>query len=430
MKNKKRYILLFLIFILIISITTSCKKADPNTVHLWMYQRDQNDQIAMLIPDIERYCENNEIPLQIHCYYESEMSYDDYILKRNINLEKNNTIVCGNYNEMRNLNSEHANYENIENYKNIVKSCKNLPYMLVAYTYNIRLINKNLLDVYDINFDKDIMSPTDYRNIIFRLLENGADLSNDSAINNACVTNLMYEYNLNLNNTTKESEIDEEYRNNLANAIRKFVEKSKDRTNIALGCSKTIIDNKTNLTLDIGYGSDCREDNCYYTDFNKNTLLKSLKDTIVLFEPDMIRYAIYINDKITNESTYKLANYMLDSELLGENIRFSCFTLKNDCADNMYMNIVNNNVEIEEYYKENETELKCINEIIERNILNGNISEEFINELSYKTLGMNSLMECFIMNAQLFNINRGEEKTEEFIDINLDNFIKKIKLSL
>ncbi|QSX05877.1 hypothetical protein JYG23_14630 [Sedimentibacter sp. zth1] len=416
------------------NITEEAYNPSPDVVHIWAYQ-DECSDAKRLIPKIENYCKQNNIPVQIHCYLKSEITYDDYILKRNINLGKANTIVCGGFNEMKNLNTKHADYSNVSSFSNIADSCKDLPYILIAYSDYMTLINKKLLNFYDIEYDKEIINKKEYYDLIQQLINKGAKLNSDIAIYESSARLLMEKYNLMLCNIDSENSIDDTYKENLTKAVQEFVDINEDKKEIknndACG-NKIVIDENTNLRLNVGFGSMVADDNRYYTDYSRQTLIKSLKDTMILFEPYNIRYAIYIGENVTNKDTYNVVNYMMSTDIVKNNISLSRLTLKNDCEDKMYsMSSTEATVEDEEeYYIENAQEFVRIENILKDNILNGNINKDFINELMISTYNINLSVETFLINAILYCIQHPDEDVQSYFDKKLDVFLTNIKLRM
>lgn len=79
--------------LLIVLILSGCINTNQDSVvNVWMFEKEYDSQTPKDAERIKKYCEENNIPLKLHYYKENEISYEDYIFKRNINLTSGNTI--------------------------------------------------------------------------------------------------------------------------------------------------------------------------------------------------------------------------------------------------------------------------------------------------------------------------------------------------
>ncbi|QSX05876.1 hypothetical protein JYG23_14625 [Sedimentibacter sp. zth1] len=447
MKSLRKSICIMILLSMMLSMFCSCNRSNltdsgvnnnQNTdysndvINIWMYQ-DKSPNTKRLIPAIEKYCKEKNINYQMHCYSLEEMTYEDYILKRNINLDKANTIVFGGKEEMKNLNINHADYSNVSAFSNIADSCKCLTYIPISYHNKMTLINKNLLNLYEVECNKEIICKKEYYELIQQLIDKGAKFDNDFLMCELKARLLMEKYELILSDNDTQSSIDNTYIENLKKAVQEFVNINKDRIEFKDGkVSKVIIDEYTNLKLTVGFNPLSYDNHRYYVDENNEILIKSLKDTIIFFEPKYIDYAIYIGENVTNNGTFDLVNYMMSADTIRKNYGSHTFMLKNDCKENLLcMSTTDTELEDEkEYYIENAQEFVRIDNILNDNIYNGNINKEFINELMISSYLPNYFINAFISSCLLYCTAYPDQDVQSCLDHKLDDFITTIKLMM
>lgn len=424
MKNIKKLICIIIILSFIITMICGCDKdSDSQVIHIWHYYGTNED----LSSDIERYCKQNNISYQLHFYSQDELSFEDYYLKRNTSLAKNNTIVIGDINDMQNLDkNSHADYSNVEAYKNVADTCKNLPFISVGYNARISLINKKLLDYYNVEYSQDIILQDDLSDIVFELINNGAvfNAKNLSAI---YINSLLEKYNIGLTYNSTAQDIDDVYEENLKSAVEDIINKNFKYNMEAYDCLnyidlQDIVDEKTNMKLAVGF--EMGDDN-FYTKFGfngTNSFVESLKDTIVYFEPFGISYGIYIGKSVTNESVYDLANFMMSRKMIS-----NYTTLKNNKYGNMEYLSASSDEELSKYYHENEQELIRINEVLNKNIFNGNISSEVAKIIESKSFNLSGSVMLYLVSAIEANSEKNMS-SEEYIKETFEDFISRLKI--
>ncbi|WP_313371344.1 hypothetical protein, partial [Sedimentibacter sp.] len=88
--NKKlKYIRLFMITASIL-ILTSCAEQEDEVVNIWYYEYEFNPNggiIEKAIEYMDRFAEINDINIEVSKYSYKDMSFDDYVLKRNLAIE-------------------------------------------------------------------------------------------------------------------------------------------------------------------------------------------------------------------------------------------------------------------------------------------------------------------------------------------------------
>lgn len=464
MKKNKNIVLIFIFIIFIVSIS-GCKNDNSNNkelnedslpdgydtseevIHIWKYVGTNNgENTSKLIPLIEYYCKTNNIPYQLHCYYENEITFEDYELKRNLNLNNPNTIVFGGTPEFNSkISSEHADYNKIQEYANIADSCKQLPIIPISYMYDINLLNKKLLDYYSIQYDKEIVLFDDYYEILNQLINSGAKFNITWQYFYLDTTYLCKKNNLFLNIDDTSEKIDDNYINSFKSVVKELLKRGNDLNifeSTESGFEYDLIDENTNMKLFVGKNSSSDTHLYYMPDYNGNNnnyLVQDISDTLIYFVPRYIEYAIYIGENVTNEKIYDIANYMMSSDFLSQ-YTFGNYMLKNDNENNLYKPSVTSdtayNEQVLEYCNNNANAIKNIDKILNENILNGNISSESVKTLINNTYKINYFISSniykFVYDIYVDSKTSGsiDKSTQNFFDNQMEDFITSLKLRL
>lgn len=158
------------------TIVNSVTKGD-DTIQLWYYyfgiEKGIND---VLINGIKNYCEINEIPLEVHNYDSDTITYEDYILKRNIAAVTGNFISIDSLIRMNNLPKDSAaDYTKLENYSKLFDVHKGRECISLGMHYTGLFINKKAIDYYGIDTSQTpVITYTDYLKIKQEMKEKGA----------------------------------------------------------------------------------------------------------------------------------------------------------------------------------------------------------------------------------------------------------------
>lgn len=192
-------IIITISLILLIGCNNSTGKDDQRAeIQLWWYDEGDGNNIddnkiqainstRALVEKVKSYCTTAEVPLKLNVYKNSEISYENYVLKRNVNLSKKNVIIMDNASNLYELNQGHCDYNKIDNYKNLYPSLKNLSFIPLDMNTNIFTVNSELLKEYNINLEKNVISYNEYIDCIIKIKEAGGKLQG----NNAAYLNLI-----------------------------------------------------------------------------------------------------------------------------------------------------------------------------------------------------------------------------------------------
>ncbi len=174
--KKKRLVLIILIITMIFTLT-SCSKIKNNnaTIQLWWYKykKSGGDTVENVIMELKYYCDKNNIPIEIIQYSEDTLAYEDYILKRNAAMTSGNIITIDDARNLTDIAKHHADYSKAENYKNLFDAYKDKFCIPIGIVYTARSISNKVLEYYNINTDRSIITYNDYLDIKQQIKEQG-----------------------------------------------------------------------------------------------------------------------------------------------------------------------------------------------------------------------------------------------------------------
>lgn len=174
--KRKRLVLIILIITMIFTMTSCSKiKNDNATIQLWWYnyKNGGGDAVENVIRKLKQYCDENNIPIEIIQYSEDTLAYEDYILKRNTAMASGNMIIIDDASRLTDIAKHHADYSKVENYKNLFDAYKGKFSIPIGIYYTARPISNKILEYYNINTDKSIITYNDYLDIKQRIKEQG-----------------------------------------------------------------------------------------------------------------------------------------------------------------------------------------------------------------------------------------------------------------
>ncbi len=174
----KKFISIILM-ILTIFLFTSCDsvKNDNATIQVWCYNYSNSgwytEAIVNVIKELEAYCEENNIPIEIVQYSEDTLAYEDYILKRNSAMANGNMITIDDARRMHDIKKYHADYSKVENYNKLFDAYKDRFCIPIGMGYRSRAIDNKILEYYGLSTDKSVITYNDYLNIKQQIREKG-----------------------------------------------------------------------------------------------------------------------------------------------------------------------------------------------------------------------------------------------------------------
>ena len=174
----------FISIILIIStifLFTSCNsvKNENATIQIWWYNYSNSggytNAIENVIRELEVYCDENSIPIEIVKYSEDTLAYDDYILKRNSAMANGNMITIDDARRLHEIEKYHADYSKVENYSKLFDVYKDRFCIPIGVGYQSNILNNEVLSYYGISTDRSIITYNDYLDIKQQIRENGGN---------------------------------------------------------------------------------------------------------------------------------------------------------------------------------------------------------------------------------------------------------------
>ncbi|SHJ86455.1 hypothetical protein SAMN02745248_01149 [Hathewaya proteolytica DSM 3090] len=331
MKKKIIAVMVLLVYVLTI---VGCGKSDINNskdkVQIWSYKDEietgKSEYTLELISKARNYCNNNNIPYEMCSYSSKDMSKNDYVLKRNLSISKGNSICIGDMMEMEQCPKQHADYSKIPNYSNINESFKGFRYIPLDINLKIRLINRELLDIYNLKYNNEFINDSEYYEIILSLIEEGASLSIEEDFSDLGIVDIFpEEYLKTLIRCSEPSYTDigkknydkESYKKLYKGIIIKFINKYKNQIKNKVVWAdwdtRNIKDGKTGKNFD-------EYEMVNFTDIwntnNHITLDIDFEKYVPSYNIRSSKYCIYMSEKVTNNKAYDLVNYLISEEAL------------------------------------------------------------------------------------------------------------------
>lgn len=174
-----RKIIFFLLIIMTLILSSCQSKEETDTVKVWWYKQSDgyniyNYTVLSALEEMEEYAQNNNIKLEITKFYEDILSYDDYILKRNAAVESGDVdILFDTVSNLYSLRNKNGDYTRLDTYSDILNSFKGYYCLPICYHTRAKVMNNEVLKLYDINCSK-VISLDEYYEIKQRLRNSGA----------------------------------------------------------------------------------------------------------------------------------------------------------------------------------------------------------------------------------------------------------------
>lgn len=176
MKRTHIFLSLFLIIIL-----TSCSKQigeEKDIVKIWWYKHEQgtvyNHIIERAIERIKTQAFLDDAEIDIKEFSHSDLSYDDYILKRNLAIEHNDLdIAFDTSTGLYSLRGKEGSYDKMKNYENIFDNFKNQYCVPLCTDLRVNFVNNDVLRKYNIQ-PENAITLDEYYEIKQRMKESGA----------------------------------------------------------------------------------------------------------------------------------------------------------------------------------------------------------------------------------------------------------------
>lgn len=321
--KKKRLVLIILIITMIFTMTSCSKiKNDNATIQLWWYnyKKGGGDAVENVISRLKHYCDKNNIPIEIIQYSEDTLAYEDYILKRNAAMASGNMITIDDARSLTDIAKHHADYSKVENYKNLFDVYKDKFCIPIGIRYTARPISNKVLEYYNINTDRSIITYNDYLDIKQQIKEQGGRFKL-----NKLEHRQLLDYYL-IKNGLKFINEDSSIINN-TDEFKKAIKKASIEMYDDLKLYYKDYDNIEFLYTDwtendnIIYDQDSGEKLLNYEEVNESVTsygkyyrqYDSILDTTYVITYEIFKSpCVYMYKKITNQKIYDVLNQLLD----------------------------------------------------------------------------------------------------------------------
>lgn len=173
-------IFLFLSIILI-AILTSCSEQtgeEKDIVKIWLYKYENdilyNHIVESAVDRIMFQADLDDIEIDIKQFSQSELGYDDYILKRNLAIEHGDLdMAFDTAASLYALRDKAGSYDRIKNYENIFDNFKNQYCIPLCTDLRVNFVNNDVLTKYNIQ-PKNVITLDEYYDIKQRMKATGA----------------------------------------------------------------------------------------------------------------------------------------------------------------------------------------------------------------------------------------------------------------
>lgn len=333
---RKRLISIILIMMMIVPLSSCIKGSDERRVdndtinntdkiQLWYYDfKNMNSHaVSAIVSSAKEYCRAKNIPLEIISYDENTISYEDYILKRNLALSYGNMIVIESPRFMQDIAKHHADYTKIENYNNLLSIYKDRFCIPLGIVYETFYLENKAMEYYGINtYTNPIITYYDYLEMKQDMKKMGARF-----VLNSRELDDLTEYYLNINGLLYINYDSEILQNE--NKLKEMLKKS-----VLDLCNDIIIYNNGKLETENEEESSERGSHIY-DENSELTLWEDWLNTNGFFNVDSLKVlerdidnfpnktlmvnskyssgspCFYMYKKITNDKIYDLANYIV-----------------------------------------------------------------------------------------------------------------------
>ena len=326
----RRFVLVILITIMIFLFTSCNKTNDENAIiQIWSYDFNVHSNtgypktVSTLLSNAKFFCDNNGIPVEIIRYSEKDISYDDYVLKRNAAAATNgNMIIIENVRNISDLDDQQADYTKLESYNKLIDVYKDRFCIPLGVGHRTTYKYNNAINYYNIKTDNPLITYEEYLNIKQQMKEKGARFKISYLEFLEIIDYYLIKNNIKYVNGESE------------------ILKDSNRFNKIL--KNTVIDLCDDFKLyndKVLYGSDLNAKRIVDYSYNKKDfIIYDENSELILSEspeaPLVVHYQNYVNDsiidktfvlnpyvyispcffmykKITNDKIYDLANYIV-----------------------------------------------------------------------------------------------------------------------
>ncbi len=167
--------------VILITILASCSKQtseEKDIVKIWWYKDEldtiHNNIIELAIDRIKSQAFLEDIEIDIKQFSQSDLSYNDYVLKRNLAIEHDDLDLAFDTSvSLYSLRGKEGDYDRIKNYENIFDNFKNQYCIPLCTDLRVNFINNDVLIKYNIQ-PENVITIDEYYEIKQRMKAAGA----------------------------------------------------------------------------------------------------------------------------------------------------------------------------------------------------------------------------------------------------------------
>ena len=321
---KKNY--LFLTFILLFVLTACSKnvnhqKVEDDAVKIWWYEEagvgdgetTYNYVMNKAIEKLKFDAELNDIKMEVNKYSYKDLSYEDYVLKRNAAITYGDVnIIFDKVDNLYQLRDKAGSYEKIEKYEKIFDNFKKQYCIPVFTDMHVNFVNNDVLKKYNIEI-KNVITLNEYYKIKQNMKKAGARFK----LNDKELWELIDYYTMKNNAEvfTKDGKLDVN-KETVKNTILEVVDDLNNYYDYSLNDIETGDTEYKIYEQTSGYefsGLMYNYSALSYEEYDNNRPPIE-KSTIVVMDDDYFKFnipCIFIPENNKNVDAYKLANVLI-----------------------------------------------------------------------------------------------------------------------
>ena len=321
----KKYIVVILVLEML--LFTSCNKLEKNNlnsniVKIWLYEDENNtiytDNMDLILDQLNKSADENNIELEIRKYSSKELSYDNYILKRNAAIASCDVdILFDNAYNLYSIKEYSADYNNLSTFTNVFKNLRQSYCIPIISNITVDIINNDVLDYFNIKTDKVIMTE-EYYEIKQKMKESGAKFKFNEVELNELIKYYINKNNIEILKSEGKLRVNEENIKNTINQIYQDIMKNYDvNDDFEISeLNRTIFEKTTE--------SDFSNMLLYRPSANVKDFIGASNSftitnySLVLNQNDVMKNTtvpcLFINNNTKNENTYKIASILFDND--------------------------------------------------------------------------------------------------------------------
>ena len=320
---KKLCVITLIMFLLTLTACSSnvVREVEDDAVKIWWYEEEPaqdgdtfyNHIMKMAIEKLKFDADLNDIKMEINKFSYKDLSYEDYVLKRNAAITYGDVnIIFDKVDNLYQLRDKAGSYEKIEKYEKIFDNLKNQYCIPIFTDMRVNFVNNDVLKKYNIEI-KNVITLNEYYEIKQNMKRSGAEFKP----NNEEIRELIdyYAVKNNAEVITKDGKLDIN-KEAVKNTILEVVDDLNNYYDYSLNDIETDDTEYKIYEQTSGYefsGLMYNYSALSYEEYDNNRPPIE-KSTIVVMDDDYFKFnipCIFIPENNKNVDAYKLANVLI-----------------------------------------------------------------------------------------------------------------------